>query len=203
MRLWVMMVSAVALLASTPLRAAAQDWVIPAGQEEAIQAFLQPVGFDQPVAEGWILQTISVERVRVDLLFVNVADQAVEPAKLALVHPDSGVKGMKMGPVIVVGDAPEPIQAAMKEALSSKKMSDLFWERPASSRRSPDGLREDGGTDRPRTSLALSRNRVLLGLLAAAVLAFLVWLEVRERRRKKLTGDGDAEPSEAAPPFDT
>lgn len=166
--------------------------VIQPGQEKAVQAFLSPIGFSRPVADGWTLQKISIEMERVNLLFVHAADAAT--AELAIFHPDSGVKGRKMGPVIVVGDAPEEITAAMDAALRTKSKKDLFWTLPVQS----------GGTD---ASSAFSKvfigdgsgfvsRRVFMGLVAGSLLGLLIFMEVRTRRRKKASADGESTSAE-------
>lgn len=182
MRRLVIAVSLALLFAPTPSRAAG-GLVIPPGQEEVIQAFLAPVGFSQPVAETWSLQNIAIERERVNLSFVQIADPSVT-AGLSIFHPDSGVKGTKMGPVVVVGKAPKEIMAALKDALGSKSKTDLFWEAPVYSGNSPDDV---------NVGSKKSGSRVLLGLGAGTLLALLIFFEMRTRRRKKpSTDDGSS-----------
>lgn len=178
--------SFVVLLAPVPAEAAA-NLVIPAGQEEKIQAFLDPVGFSRPVTDDWILQNIAIDRDRVKLVFLNTGDMsaasdlaAAKTAELTIFHPAQRVRGTRMGPVVIVGDAPEEVKAALARALDAKNEDDLFWKLGS-------GTREPSALGR-----ILSENssqgpwfRLAIGAGAATLLAFLVWLEMRDRRKKK------------------
>jgi hypothetical protein len=100
-------------------------FVIPAGHEDAVIAFLQPLRLGGPVIDGWMLQDVDIDR---SVIRLHVAKPGVPEVTVELYHRTSPLPMLAGGVALRAGPGTPPeVLEAVREALASNKGSPAVW----------------------------------------------------------------------------
>jgi hypothetical protein len=153
-------------------------WVIPAGKESAVLAFLSPLQKDPKLSAQYELDAISVNKNHLALQWVDKNTKAA--SKVALYHPTAKIEGATtLGPVKLAADASTPpaLLAGLKEglpALDAKQAPWIFVTEPASTggsmKMSPFLSRISGSFQRVGSTWSTSSLILMALLLLASII---------------------------------